>query len=150
MNAAGMSNAEWRRDVGMDSDTKKDSGRKLARLQQLVDQKHRFVGIIRNFNKARGFGFIGCDEANAVSGNDVFLHNEVREGFDVGDVVSFTIEIRNGQARAKDLRASKGVHDRGEPSPPRYQDREKQRDRERELLNERFANRTKYAESDDR
>merc|ERR1712139_391666 len=41
------------------------------------------------------------------------LHNEQREGFEVGDVVSFALEIRGTQARAKDLRAAKTKSDTG-------------------------------------
>lgn len=137
MNAAGMSNAEWRREVGLDKGHKTEGRGKLQRLQALVDLKHRFVGIIRCFNRARGFGFVGCDEAQAITGSDVFLHNEQREGHDVGDVVSFAIEIRNGQARAKDLRGAKGPDDRGAQSPPRYQDKERQKPPDVSLL-ERF------------
>merc|ERR1712087_858006 len=140
MNAAGMSNAEWRRDVGMDKDLKDHRGSQVARLQQLVDQKRRFVGIIRHFNKERGFGFIACEEANQITGNDVFLHNENREGFDVGDVVSFAIDIRNGQAQAKALRPSAGKHDRGERP---YED-DQPRDYERDLLAARYPARTTY------
>merc|ERR1712129_255195 len=77
------------------------------------DTKQRFVGIMNKFNRARGFGFIKCDETYAAYGDDVFLHNEQREGFEVGDVVSFALEIRGTQARAKDLRAAKGKKDMG-------------------------------------
>eukprot|EP00927_Polykrikos_kofoidii_P078895 TRINITY_DN75695_c0_g1_i1.p1 TRINITY_DN75695_c0_g1~~TRINITY_DN75695_c0_g1_i1.p1 ORF type:complete len:408 (-),score=64.01 TRINITY_DN75695_c0_g1_i1:40-1263(-) len=129
--AAGMSKAEWSQQMRTDRDKGKERGGKLAKLQELVDKKQRFVGIVRCFNRARGFGFIGCDEAQQVSGSDVFLHNEQREDFDVGDVVSFAIEIRNNQARAKDLRASVGMYDRGEQSPPRYQDKERRNSRDR-------------------
>lgn len=88
------------------------------------DRKQRFVGIIRKFDRARGFGFIACDETYAAFSSDIFLHNEQREGFDVGDVVSFCLEPRGSHARARDLRASSGPHDRGE-------DRERPRSRSR-------------------
>eukprot|EP00928_Gymnodinium_smaydae_P037568 TRINITY_DN26057_c0_g4_i1.p1 TRINITY_DN26057_c0_g4~~TRINITY_DN26057_c0_g4_i1.p1 ORF type:complete len:422 (-),score=78.09 TRINITY_DN26057_c0_g4_i1:165-1430(-) len=131
LNAAGISNAEWIRERDQESGLNQERGGKLALLQKLVDKKHRFVGIIRTFNRARGFGFIGCDETQQISGSDVFLHNEQREDFEVGDVISFAIEIRSNQARAKDLRRSTGPSDRGEQSPPRYQDKDRRANAER-------------------
>lgn len=79
-----------------------------------LDLQRRYVGIIRTFNCIRGFGFIACDETFNVFGSDVFLHNEQRERFEVGDVVSFALEPRGTQVRARDLRPSSGPRDTGE------------------------------------
>jgi len=75
------------------------------------DGKQRFVGVIKSFNKAAGFGFISCDETHTIFGRDVFLHNSHRQGQDMGDVVSFSIEMVRNQPRAKDLQTIGNVQD---------------------------------------
>jgi len=117
--AAGMSNIEWAREMVKKREKTKDTQSTMTRLQKLVDEKKRFVGIIRTFNRARGFGFIACDETHKAYGSDIFLHNEQREGFEVGDVISFGIDVRGNQARARDVQASTGPEDRGEVAPGR-------------------------------
>merc|ERR1712032_1392816 len=67
-------------------------GSQGRRLPPDFDLEQRYLGIIKSFNKARGFGFIACDETYAAFGCDIFLHNTQREGFEVGDVISFGIE----------------------------------------------------------
>jgi len=117
MNASGMSNFEWQQRVNLDEELKEAKESRMDKLLDLVEAKHRFVGIIRCWNRARGFGFIGCDEAQAATGSDVFLHNEQRMDFDVGDVISFSMQIRNGSSRAIDLRKASGPNDKGGNSP---------------------------------
>lgn len=69
-----------------------------------LDTSRRFVGVVKSFNTSTGFGFISCDDTYAVFGRDVFLFANQRNGSDVGDQVSFTIEMSSrGFPRAKDI-----------------------------------------------
>eukprot|EP00418_Pyrodinium_bahamense_P002337 CAMPEP_0179023420 /NCGR_PEP_ID=MMETSP0796-20121207/6920_1 /TAXON_ID=73915 /ORGANISM="Pyrodinium bahamense, Strain pbaha01" /LENGTH=848 /DNA_ID=CAMNT_0020719329 /DNA_START=15 /DNA_END=2557 /DNA_ORIENTATION=+ len=72
-----------------------------------------YVGVIRSFNDAKGFGFISCDEVREALGCDVFLHSSQRQNNeDVGDVVSFNIQpSRMGQPRARNIQAIGSVQD---------------------------------------
>lgn len=72
----------------------------------------RFVGIIRVFNRERGFGFIHSPELVDRFQERVFLHQLQIGPFEVGDSVSFGIFLnKDGKPQAKSLeRTDEVVH----------------------------------------
>jgi pentatricopeptide repeat protein len=72
----------------------------------------RFVGVIRVFNRERGFGFIHSPELVDRFQERVFLHQLQIGPFDVGDSVSFGIFLnKDGKPQAKSLeRTDEVVH----------------------------------------
>lgn len=64
-----------------------------------------YVGTIKCYNEAQGFGFIICPDLKAQGHTDVFLHHSWYTGFAVGDDVEFTTYLNGkGQPCARDLR----------------------------------------------
>eukprot|EP00446_Apocalathium_sp_SHHI-4_P004295 CAMPEP_0177191234 /NCGR_PEP_ID=MMETSP0367-20130122/21245_1 /TAXON_ID=447022 ORGANISM="Scrippsiella hangoei-like, Strain SHHI-4" /NCGR_SAMPLE_ID=MMETSP0367 /ASSEMBLY_ACC=CAM_ASM_000362 /LENGTH=254 /DNA_ID=CAMNT_0018638929 /DNA_START=62 /DNA_END=826 /DNA_ORIENTATION=+ len=65
-----------------------------------------FKGIMRSYSTEKGFGFIVCEEATTMFGQDVFLHKrQVKDGgLRNGDTVTFVVELKeNGQPQARDV-----------------------------------------------
>lgn len=64
-----------------------------------------FVGFIKSFNHNTGYGFIACEDLQAMGyKNDVFLHHAQLSGHEVGAEVRFTAFLNpKGQPQAKDL-----------------------------------------------
>lgn len=64
----------------------------------------RFQGRIKSFNQQKGFGFIECPEAHQVYGRDVFLHKAQIAEFEIGRLVTFSVEMnKNQMPQARDL-----------------------------------------------
>lgn len=72
-----------------------------------------YVGFIKSFNDATGYGFIACEDLKMEGYNDVFLHKApmLASGLDVGDEAEFTCFLNpRNQPQAMDLRpVSKGT-----------------------------------------
>jgi len=63
-------------------------------------------GTIKFFDKDRGYGFIRCQEATEMFGQDVFMHHTQLHDLLVGDHVQFRIQVNaRGKPQAHDLRA---------------------------------------------
>merc|ERR1712086_189868 len=63
-----------------------------------------FVGMIKSYNTDKGFGFIDSPELKAQGyKKDAFLSSDGYQGFDVGDIVSFTAYLRDDNLRARNL-----------------------------------------------
>lgn len=81
------------------------------------DPARRYIGVVNSFKETAGFGFVTCPQAFQVYGRDVFLHRsqvgfevdaqkKMRQGFtsvviNVGDKVSFQVEVNRGLPKAK-------------------------------------------------
>eukprot|EP00746_Dinoflagellata_sp_MGD_P079033 gnl/MRDRNA2_/MRDRNA2_31573_c0_seq1.p1 gnl/MRDRNA2_/MRDRNA2_31573_c0~~gnl/MRDRNA2_/MRDRNA2_31573_c0_seq1.p1 ORF type:complete len:430 (+),score=76.53 gnl/MRDRNA2_/MRDRNA2_31573_c0_seq1:120-1409(+) len=69
-----------------------------------IDNGKRFHGFIKMFKEEAGFGFIHCDETRERFARDIFLDIAYKEGFKVGDPISFRIfEKKNGKTEAVSL-----------------------------------------------
>merc|ERR1712224_1024331 len=77
------------------------SGSRAVALD-VVDQL-LFIGTLRPFNSANGFGFISCAETQSLFGRDVFVHKSIVENVPVGERVSFRVEMKRGQPQAFDV-----------------------------------------------
>eukprot|EP00931_Biecheleriopsis_adriatica_P115959 TRINITY_DN91694_c0_g1_i1.p1 TRINITY_DN91694_c0_g1~~TRINITY_DN91694_c0_g1_i1.p1 ORF type:complete len:902 (+),score=202.58 TRINITY_DN91694_c0_g1_i1:91-2796(+) len=76
-----------------------------------------YEGVIKSFNKEKGFGFIRCLATFQKFGCDVFLHHATLGSFSVGDSVSFKVFTSDkGQPRAVDLLPATGAHGGGSAS----------------------------------
>jgi len=68
-----------------------------------------FLGNIKSFNVATGYGFIECPDIKMHYGKDIFLHHQQLSGFAAGDQVMFTCYLNSkGQPQAKDLKGPDG------------------------------------------
>lgn len=69
----------------------------------------QFEGTIKNFNPAKGFGFITCEALINQGYSDVFVHQKNIGLFQVGDTVIFTAFLHRGtQLQARDLSGEPG------------------------------------------
>lgn len=85
-------------DVSAASSSSKDP----AATTEGVSEK-RYMGRIKAFNVANGYGFIHCDEIMMSHGCDVFLNQAVEGSCVVGGTVSFSVVFnKNGKAQARD------------------------------------------------
>jgi len=68
----------------------------------------QFQGTIKSFNAKSGYGFINCEDLKALGcANDVFLHHQQLQEFEVGHQIIFTAYMNSkGQPQAKDLQAA--------------------------------------------
>eukprot|EP00931_Biecheleriopsis_adriatica_P101654 TRINITY_DN76748_c0_g1_i1.p1 TRINITY_DN76748_c0_g1~~TRINITY_DN76748_c0_g1_i1.p1 ORF type:complete len:559 (+),score=93.23 TRINITY_DN76748_c0_g1_i1:40-1677(+) len=71
---------------------------------------HRFDGVIKSFFAEKRYGFVDSmpvrqrfRELGQADPGDVFLHQNQRAGFVVGDFVSFRVQIKDGKPQAADL-----------------------------------------------
>lgn len=66
----------------------------------------RFEGTILSISADKGFGFIQSPQLkDAFQNKDIFIHRTKMSNFQVGDVVSFGVDVfRDGKPQAKDLR----------------------------------------------
>jgi len=66
-----------------------------------------FSGFIKSFNSNKGYGFINCEDLQAMGyKNDVFLHHAQLGSHEVGGTVQFTAFLNGkNQPQAKDLQA---------------------------------------------
>lgn len=74
-----------------------------------------FVGRVKRYNAAQGFGFIACEETQSIFNSDVFLHKQQFEdaGLKLGTQVTFSVEVSaRGQPQARNVtRADAGDSD---------------------------------------
>merc|ERR1712066_449617 len=64
----------------------------------------QYMGTIKSFSENNGYGFISCPDMQMLGYNDVFLHHQQLNGFQVGADVYFTCYLTpRGQPQAKDL-----------------------------------------------
>jgi len=86
---------------------KNESGVAKPNVVEVVGE---FQGTIKSFNPKNGYGFIECPDLKEVGcPNDVFLHHQQLNGFEMGSQIQFTCYMnRNGQPQAKDLCAVQG------------------------------------------
>lgn len=65
-----------------------------------------FVGTIKSFGEAKNYGFIQCEDIVAAGYGDVFLHGDMKKGYQVGNKVKFTCILnKEGKPHAKDLKS---------------------------------------------
>lgn len=72
--------------------------------RQQSPQERKCMGMIKSMGQATGIGFIDCPELRDISGGgcDVLLSKSQLSGFQVGDQVSFSVQIDpTGQSRPK-------------------------------------------------
>merc|ERR1719198_378280 len=63
-----------------------------------------FLGTVKSFRAAYGYGFIDCPDLKQQGFNDVFLHHQQVGSFQIGDSFQFTAYLNSkGQPQAKDL-----------------------------------------------
>lgn len=118
------------------------------------DPARRYIGVVNSFKETAGFGFISCPQAFQVYGRDVFLHRsqigyevdaqkKMRQGFtsvivNVGDKVSFQVEVNRGLPKAKNAEIVDSSGKTVEPvtkeieKPTLLRDRELQAKKEKE------------------
>jgi len=68
-----------------------------------VPSDPEYSGVVKSFNDAHGYGFIDCPETHAKFGRDVFIHQSRFEEIGVGDRVSFKVQEKDGQPRARNV-----------------------------------------------
>mmetsp|Transcript_131345 Transcript_131345/g.379967 ORF Transcript_131345/g.379967 Transcript_131345/m.379967 type:complete len:179 (-) Transcript_131345:90-626(-) len=78
-----------------------EGGRSMA--MELAEQAV-FVGVLKVFNESVGYGFIDCEETNALFGREVCVHQSQCEGVPVGKQVSFRVQMKRGQPHAWEVR----------------------------------------------
>lgn len=81
-----------------------------------------FSGTIKSFNPTTQFGFIECPglQAQGFAQNDVFLHGTQAGQYQVGNQVTFTVNLnRQGKPQARDLRDATGEPDMMDPAAKR-------------------------------
>jgi len=77
----------------------------------------RFTGVVKHIDV--GYGFIACPEAFRLFGRDVFLARQQLNEVQVGDLVSFSIDITDkGQPKARGLSTVVGVESLQRPGAP--------------------------------
>jgi len=90
------------------SGPKDPNGRPMKRDGRPDEQEilGHFRGIIKSFNHMSGYGFIHCDQLRSKGfNNDVFLHHQALESFELHDEVHFTCFLnKKGQPQSKDLK----------------------------------------------
>mmetsp|Transcript_40270 Transcript_40270/g.110820 ORF Transcript_40270/g.110820 Transcript_40270/m.110820 type:complete len:527 (-) Transcript_40270:5-1585(-) len=112
-----------------------EQAEELAEDAQGPGVTSRFVGTIKKFDTAKGFGFIDCPELHAQFGRDVWVIDKQLNGFDVGAQVSFAATLNDkGQPQAQELQDASNGDVRGKASPkgctkgmgkvPMFQDKE--------------------------
>merc|ERR1711966_564595 len=82
--------------------------------EQMADvTDRRWEGRIKSLSKRRHFGFIENSNLNSIFGGDIFLRKRDVELFEVGDVVSFSVSLKeNGKPQAMDVeRVGEAGHD---------------------------------------
>jgi len=60
----------------------------------------RYLGEVKSFSSAHGYGFIECPALHERYGRDVFVHQSQLEGVSVGARVSFRVQVKRGQPQA--------------------------------------------------
>lgn len=83
-------------------------GRNLTTVKRLRAEPppgspERYNGQIRQFDVVKQYGFIECADVHQMYGFDVFLAAAAKGDFNIGSLVSFRIEIKNGKPQAHDL-----------------------------------------------
>jgi len=73
-----------------------------------ADENEVFLGLIKSFNSRRGYGFIGCPQLRDRFGRDVFIHQSQFEGLQLGDCVTFSVQVKKGQPQACDVLLAEG------------------------------------------
>mmetsp|Transcript_45632 Transcript_45632/g.83557 ORF Transcript_45632/g.83557 Transcript_45632/m.83557 type:complete len:464 (-) Transcript_45632:70-1461(-) len=64
----------------------------------------RMVGRVKSFNVKAGFGFVDCKEAHHRYGRDVFIHKQQIGDLEVGDEISFTVDLnKDGFPQAREV-----------------------------------------------
>jgi len=65
-----------------------------------------FIGTIKSFGEKKNYGFIECADITAVGYGDVFLHGDMKKGYQQGQKVKFTCVLNaEGKPHAKDLKS---------------------------------------------
>jgi len=66
--------------------------------------ERRSKGVVKSFNAEKGFGFVECEELNAVFGSDVFVHAKQINEFTPGTTVSFAVVLnKDNRPQAYDI-----------------------------------------------
>merc|ERR1719191_844986 len=61
-----------------------------------------YVGSIKSFNDRSGYGFIDSDDIKSMGYQDVFLHGDMKKGYEIGQKVKFTAFLTaKGQVQCK-------------------------------------------------
>lgn len=79
-----------------------------------------FDGVIKSFNERSGYGFIACDETMAMYGGDVYLHRRSMGDCQIGEAVSFTINVKDGKPQANEVYPNGGGCKGGKGGKGRY------------------------------
>lgn len=68
------------------------------------DRERQFIGMIKSFNREKGYGFISCQDTSRIYDCDVFLHQHQASGFQEGQHVRFVVVCNDkGQPQARDV-----------------------------------------------
>jgi len=79
-------------------------GKKTFTVDESGGVVGEFIGTIKSFNDKNGYGFITCPEL--AEHGDIFLHADMKKGFQVGHQVKFTAVLtKHGKPQAKDLKS---------------------------------------------
>lgn len=71
-----------------------------------VPPEKTFVGRVKAFSPAKGFGFIACDDTRNIFNSDIFLHKIQFEtaGLEMGCLATFTVEVNaKGRPQARNV-----------------------------------------------
>jgi len=79
-----------------------DAPEEPAEKEEAPPDKEHF-GKIKSFNEKQGYGFIHCEELHEQYGRDVFIPQSQFNGLNIGDRVSFHIQVKRGQPQAHDV-----------------------------------------------
>eukprot|EP00406_Dinophysis_acuminata_P072416 CAMPEP_0179242230 /NCGR_PEP_ID=MMETSP0797-20121207/16909_1 /TAXON_ID=47934 /ORGANISM="Dinophysis acuminata, Strain DAEP01" /LENGTH=172 /DNA_ID=CAMNT_0020949657 /DNA_START=29 /DNA_END=544 /DNA_ORIENTATION=- len=67
------------------------------------DEGYKFLGVLKEYNEAKGFGMIACEESHKMYGKDIYVYKDVLARTDaaVGDSFRFGIHVnQRGQPQA--------------------------------------------------
>lgn len=85
------------------SSTSSSSGSGKFQVDQSGGVVGEFVGTIKSFGWQKNYGFIECEEAGQ---GDIFLHGDMKKGYQQGQTVKFTCVLnKDGKAVAIDLKS---------------------------------------------
>lgn len=80
-----------------------DTSEEPAEKEEMLPDKEEHFGRIKSFNEKQGYGFIHCEELHGQYGRDVFIPQSQFKSLNIGDQVSFHIQVKRGQPQAHDV-----------------------------------------------
>merc|ERR1712187_503205 len=82
-----------------------DDAAAAAAAAAMHNNVRQFIGLVGKYDPSKGYGFLECQETYALYSRNVFLHKDHWvDGLEVGDVVSFLVELNDkGWPQARNI-----------------------------------------------